>query len=151
MTKYYFILIMQGHKCRLVTEGKIVGLHFVIGHVLLRNCLLKHVIERKAEGRLDMAGGRRRRCKQLLDDFKEKRGSQKLIEIALDCAVWRTHFGKAVNLSYDRLQDERTLLHLLIEVGVEMFRVFEEKERKKLVIGQPKFGSVRHNTGAIMR
>jgi hypothetical protein len=37
-----------------------------IGDILRRNCLLKHVIEGKIEGR-----GRRR--KQLLDDLKETR------------------------------------------------------------------------------
>jgi hypothetical protein len=43
-----------------------------IGHTLRRNCLLKHVVEdkRKDKG----AGGRGRRCKQLLDDLKETIG-----------------------------------------------------------------------------
>jgi hypothetical protein len=42
-----------------------------IGHKLRRNCLLKHVIVGKLEGR---TGRRGRRRKQLLDDLKEKRG-----------------------------------------------------------------------------
>jgi hypothetical protein len=42
-------------------------------HILHRNCLLKHVIEGKLEGRLDMIGRQGRRRKQLLDDLKEKR------------------------------------------------------------------------------
>jgi hypothetical protein len=41
-----------------------------ICHILLRNCLIKHVIEGKLEGRLEMTGIR---CKQVLDDLKEKR------------------------------------------------------------------------------
>ena len=40
-----------------------------IGHILRRNCLLKHVIERKIEG-TGKRGGRRQ---QLLDDIKERR------------------------------------------------------------------------------
>jgi hypothetical protein len=44
-----------------------------IGHVLRRNCLLKHVIEGKLEGRIEMMGRRVRRSKQLLDDLKERR------------------------------------------------------------------------------
>jgi hypothetical protein len=44
-----------------------------IGHILRRNCLLKHVIEGKLEGRIEMTGERGRRRKQLLDDLKEKR------------------------------------------------------------------------------
>jgi hypothetical protein len=45
-----------------------------IGHILRRDCLLKHVIEGKLEGRIEMTGRRGRRRKQLLDDLKEKRG-----------------------------------------------------------------------------
>jgi hypothetical protein len=44
-----------------------------IGHILRRNCLLKHVIEGKLEGRIDVIEKRGRRRKQLLDDLKEKR------------------------------------------------------------------------------
>ena len=45
-----------------------------IGHILRRNCLLKHAIEGQIEGRIEVTKGRRSRCKQLLDDFKERRG-----------------------------------------------------------------------------
>jgi hypothetical protein len=65
-----------------------------IGHILRRNCLLKHVIEGKLEGRMEMTGRRRIRCKHLLDDFKEKRRYWKLKEEALDCTLWRTRFGR---------------------------------------------------------
>jgi hypothetical protein len=41
-----------------------------IRHILRRNCLLKHVIEGKLEGRIEMTGRRGRRRKQLLDDLK---------------------------------------------------------------------------------
>jgi hypothetical protein len=34
-----------------------------IGHILRRNCLLKHVIEGKLEGRIEMTGRRGRRRK----------------------------------------------------------------------------------------
>jgi hypothetical protein len=52
------------------------------------------VIEGKLEGRIEMMGRRGRRCKQLLDDLKEKRIYWKLQEEALDCTVWRTLFGR---------------------------------------------------------
>jgi hypothetical protein len=65
-----------------------------IGHMLRRNCLLKHVIEGKIEGRIEMTGRRGRRRKQLLDDLKEKTGYLKLKEEALDRTVWRTRFGR---------------------------------------------------------
>ena len=48
-----------------------------IGHILRRNCLLKQVIDGKIEGRLEVAGIRGRRRKQLLDDLKEKQGHWK--------------------------------------------------------------------------
>jgi hypothetical protein len=44
-----------------------------IGHILRRNCVLKHVIEEKLEGRIEMTGRRGRRRKQLLDNLTEKR------------------------------------------------------------------------------
>jgi hypothetical protein len=65
-----------------------------IGHILSRNCLLKHVIEGKLEGRIEMTGRRGRRRKQLLDDLKEKRRYWKLKEEALDRTLWRTCFGR---------------------------------------------------------
>jgi hypothetical protein len=65
-----------------------------IGHILRRNCLLKHVIEEKLEGRIKMTGRRGRRRKQLLDDLKEKKRYWKLKEEALDCTLWRTRFGR---------------------------------------------------------
>jgi hypothetical protein len=49
-----------------------------IGHILRRNCLLKHVIEGKLEGRIHVMGRRGRRRKQLLDDLMEKRRYWKL-------------------------------------------------------------------------
>jgi hypothetical protein len=52
----------------------------MIGHILRRKCLLKHVIEGKIAGRIEVTGRRRRRCKQLLDDLKEKWGCWKLKE-----------------------------------------------------------------------
>jgi hypothetical protein len=65
-----------------------------IGHILRRNCLLKHVIEGKLEGRIQVTGRRGRRRKQLLDDLKAKRKYRKLKEEALDRTVWRTRFGR---------------------------------------------------------
>jgi hypothetical protein len=61
-----------------------------IGHILRRNCLLKHVIE----GKLEMTGRRGRKRKQLLDDLKEKRRYWKLKKEALDRTQWRTGFGR---------------------------------------------------------
>jgi hypothetical protein len=45
-----------------------------IGHILHRNCLLKHVIEGRVEG----TGRRGRRGNQQLDDLKETRRYWKL-------------------------------------------------------------------------
>jgi hypothetical protein len=65
-----------------------------IGHILRRNCLLKHVIQGKLERRIEMTGRRGRRRKQLLDDLIEKRRYWKLKEEALDRTLWRTDFGR---------------------------------------------------------
>jgi hypothetical protein len=49
-----------------------------IGDILRRNCLLKHVIEGKLEGRIQKMGRGGRRCKQLLVDLKERKGYWKI-------------------------------------------------------------------------
>jgi hypothetical protein len=61
-----------------------------IGHILRRNCLVKHIIE----GRTEVTGRRTKRCKQLLDDVKEKRGCCKLKKEALHRSLWRSAFGR---------------------------------------------------------
>jgi len=48
-----------------------------IGHILRRNCVLKHIIEGKIKGRIEVMGRRGRRCK-LLDELNETRGYCKL-------------------------------------------------------------------------
>jgi len=45
-----------------------------IGHILSRNCLLKHVIGGKIQGRREVKRSRGRRRNQLLGDLKETRG-----------------------------------------------------------------------------
>ena len=45
-----------------------------IGHVLLRNCLLKQVIEGKIKGEIEVTRRRGRRRKKLLYDFKDRGG-----------------------------------------------------------------------------
>jgi hypothetical protein len=54
------------------------------------HCLLKHVIEGKLEGRIEVMGRRGRSRKQLLDDLQEKRRYWKLKEEALDRTVCGT-------------------------------------------------------------
>jgi hypothetical protein len=56
---------------------------------------MKHVIEGKIAGRIEMTGRRSRRRKQLLDRVKEKRGYRNLKEEALDRTVWGTIFGRS--------------------------------------------------------
>jgi hypothetical protein len=65
-----------------------------VGHVLCRNCLLKHVIEGKMEGGVQVTGRRGRRCKQLLDDLKETSGYWKFIVGALGRTLWRIRLGR---------------------------------------------------------
>jgi len=60
-----------------------------IGHILHRNCLLKHVIEGKIKGEMEVT----RRRRKLLDDLKDRRGYSHLKEEALDRTMWKNHFG----------------------------------------------------------
>ena len=61
-----------------------------ISHILSKNCLLKHVIEGKIEGK----GTRRIRLKQLVDDLKKTRKYWNLKDEALSHTLWRTRFGR---------------------------------------------------------
>jgi hypothetical protein len=54
------------------------------------NSFLKHVID----GKIEVTEWRRRRCKQLLNDFTEKRGYWKLKNKTLDCNLWRIFCGR---------------------------------------------------------
>jgi hypothetical protein len=56
-----------------------------IGHLLRRNCLIKHIIE----GKILRTRRRGRRRKQLLDDLKETRRYWKLKEEAQDRTLWK--------------------------------------------------------------
>jgi hypothetical protein len=44
------------------------------GHILCRNCLLKHIIKGKIKERIEVTRRLGEGCKELLDDVKEKRG-----------------------------------------------------------------------------
>jgi hypothetical protein len=66
----------------------------LIGHILHRDCLLKHVIEGKIEGKMEVKGRRGRRRKQPLDDLKKSGGYSKFKEGALDRNLWRNRFGR---------------------------------------------------------
>ena len=63
-----------------------------ICHILRRNCLLKHIIEGKVEGRKEVMGRRGRRHKQLLVDLEGKGRYWKLKEEALDHTLRTTGF-----------------------------------------------------------
>ena len=65
-----------------------------IGHIFRRNCLLKHVLAGRVEGRLEVMGRRGRRRKQLLDDFKIRKGCWKLKKVVVDRTVWKIGFPR---------------------------------------------------------
>jgi len=46
-----------------------------IGHILRRDCLLKHVIEGKVEGRIEVTVRRGRRRRQLVENFKRRKAT----------------------------------------------------------------------------
>ena len=61
--------------------------------LVVRNCLLKQVIEGKIKGEMEVVRRRGRRRKKLLDDLKDRRGYSHLKEDALDRTMWRHRFG----------------------------------------------------------
>ena len=68
-------------------------IYIYMGYILSRNFILKHLIERKIEGGIEVAERRGGRSKQLLNDLKEKARYCKLEEEALDRVWWRTRCG----------------------------------------------------------
>ena len=119
MKNYYFFRIKRDRN----------NLHVVkrqksnwFGRILHRNCLLKHVIEGKIGGRIEVKVRHWRRNKKLLVDLVEKRIFCKLKREALDCALWRTGIGtcygpfvrqKTVWMNYRQHYNYNYLLHLL--------------------------------------
>jgi hypothetical protein len=69
------------------------------GHILRRNCLLQWVSEGKIKGGIEVKGRRGRRCRKILDDFKERRGYSHLKEEAVDRKMWRLRFERGLDLS----------------------------------------------------
>jgi hypothetical protein len=63
-----------------------------IGHILRRNCLLKHLVGGNIEGNVEDARKRGRRRKQVLDGIIEKRMYWNLKAQTVDRPVCRTRF-----------------------------------------------------------
>ena len=74
--------------------------------ILLRNCLLKQVIEGKIKGDMEVTRRRGRRHKKLLDDLKDRRGYSHLKEEAVDALCGGIMLEEALNLSSDRILNE---------------------------------------------
>jgi hypothetical protein len=66
----------------------------LIGHILIRNCILQRVTEGKIQGGIEVTGRQGRRRRKVLDELKEEKGYSHLKEEALDCTMWRARFGK---------------------------------------------------------
>jgi hypothetical protein len=66
-----------------------------ISHILRRNCLLQWFIEGKIKGgdRSDRKT-RKKMCRKLLDDLKERRGYSHLKAEALYRTMWTARFGR---------------------------------------------------------
>ena len=60
-----------------------------------RKYLIKHVIEGKFEGRIEVTGGRERRRKQVPDDVRENRKHWNLKAKALASSRCMARFGRA--------------------------------------------------------
>jgi hypothetical protein len=63
-----------------------------IGHILRRNCLLKHDVDGETEEGIEVTGRQQRSGKQPLEELKESRGYWKLKEETPDRIVWGTGF-----------------------------------------------------------
>jgi hypothetical protein len=84
-----------------------------IGHILRRNCLLKHVIDGKIEGRMEVTGRRGRRRKHLLYDLKKTTDYWKLKEETLDRTLWGTRFETGYSPVVIQTENERRNIQLI--------------------------------------
>ena len=66
-----------------------------IGHILCRNCLQRHVIDRKMERRTEVLGRQENRSMQHWHDLKEMRGYWELKGEALYHTLWRIPLGRS--------------------------------------------------------
>ena len=57
-----------------------------------RNCLLKHVIVGKTEGKIEVKRGRGKRRRHTVDDLKKMLGYWKMKDEELGSALWRSRF-----------------------------------------------------------
>jgi hypothetical protein len=60
----------------------------------VENCLLRHVIEEKIKGGIEVTGRQRRRRRKLLDDLKGRRRYSHLEEKAPDRTMWTARFER---------------------------------------------------------
>jgi hypothetical protein len=90
--KYYVRVEEKNNILRTITRRK----SNWIGHIWLRNCFIKHVID----GKVEEMRRQRRRSKQLLNDLKETTRYWKLQEEALDRSMLGTHVEKGCGLLY---------------------------------------------------
>ena len=86
-TECHFVCLekVKTNKINLLTQNSSPCVITVSAYVIL-----KHVIEGKTERKMEVQGRGGKRCKQLLDDLKEKR--RYFREEALNRTVWRTRF-----------------------------------------------------------
>jgi hypothetical protein len=76
-----------------------------------------------------VTGGGGRRCKQLLDDLKEKRRCRKLKEEALDRTLWRPRFGRFYGPVVRQTTESIWIMHgPLLLPGMES-RLLNHKDR----------------------
>jgi hypothetical protein len=80
-----------------------------IGHVLRRNCLLKHVIQGKIEEGIEVMGRRRLRRKQPMNDLKETEGYCNLKQEAL--------YDNVENWLWKRLRGNVHVLETILRTG----------------------------------
>jgi len=69
-------------------------LRSITGHILSENCLLKHAIEGKVKGRIEVTGRRWQERKQLLDELRKKRRYCNLKNKVVDRTLWRIRLGR---------------------------------------------------------
>ena len=105
------------------------------------NCLLKPIIEGNIEGGIEVTGRQGRKCKQLLDDFKEMRRYWKLKEKVPDRTLWRTRFGRGCGpvvrqtIKYIFFLPEKSTLYIICVISSRSIRQEERLGAREMRTG----------------
>ena len=104
-----------------------------IGHILCRNCHLKHTTEGNIEGKIEVTGRQRRRREQLLDDFNPLK--PELNPICYLLALLAHHFLHVIRIRVKSLTIRLLMSYIYIYMEHLFLMFLDHTQRRSTVVG----------------